>query len=337
MSGEAWETRGGQFRYKAFISYSHRDKQWADWLHKSLESYRVPKRLVGTAGRDGVVPAKLFPIFRDREELSSSSDLNDQIKVALEQSAYLVLICSPNSAHSHWVNEEILAFKRRGREHRILALIVDGEPGAADKTGTDAALECFPLALKYKLGPNGDPSAVRAEPIAADARREGDGKENARLKLVAGLLGVGFDTLKQRELAARRARARVWATAVAMVAVAFFGVIAYFLIAQARDANAAQFVAEARGDLTQRDYARAEIAAAQALTYRDRPEIRELLLLARLGGIRSVARSTETGQSELNIFSRDGDVVATVFDSRARNPITIVIASPDKQRELWRI
>ena len=111
-----------------------------------------------------------------------------------------------------------------------------------------------------------------AEPIAADARREGDGRENAKLKLIAGLLGVGYDTLKQRELAARRARARIWATAIAAVMVAFFGVIAYFLVGQARDANAAQFVAEARADLAQRDYARAEIAAAEALTYRDRPE-----------------------------------------------------------------
>jgi hypothetical protein len=85
-------------KYKAFLSYSHRDKPWGDWLHKALESYRVPKRLVGTAGRDRAVPAKLFPIFRDREELSSSSDLNDQIKTALEQSAYLVVICSPDKS-----------------------------------------------------------------------------------------------------------------------------------------------------------------------------------------------------------------------------------------------
>ncbi len=292
--GRRLKQGGGHLRYKAFISYSHRDKYWGDWLHKALETYRVPKRLAGTAGRDGVVPPKLFPIFRDREELSSSADLNNEIKLALESSANLVVICSPNSAHSHWVNEEILAFKRMGRENRIFALIVDGEPGAADKAGADAGLECFPLALKYKLGPDGDPSAVHAEPIAADARREGDGKENAKLKLVAGLLGVGYDTLKQRELAAKRARQRLWAGAVAAVAVAFFTVIAFFLLGQARDANAAQFVAEARGDLAQRDYARAEIAAAEALTYRDRPDIRELLLLARLGGIRSTGRSTGT-------------------------------------------
>ena len=87
MSGEAAEAKTSPFKYKAFISYSHRDKQWGDWLHKALEGYRVPKRLVGSAGRDGAVPARLFPMFRDRDELSSSSDLNYEIKFALEQSA----------------------------------------------------------------------------------------------------------------------------------------------------------------------------------------------------------------------------------------------------------
>ena len=37
-----------EFRYRAFISYSHSDEQWAKWLHKSLETYSVPKHLVGT-------------------------------------------------------------------------------------------------------------------------------------------------------------------------------------------------------------------------------------------------------------------------------------------------
>ena len=336
MSADLADATGGPSKYKAFLSYSHRDKSWGDWLHKALEGYRVPKRLVGTAGRDGAVPEKLFPIFRDREELSSASDLNDQIRTALEQSACLVVICSPNSSNSHWVNQEILAYKRMGRENRILALIVGGEPYAADKAGMDPALECFPLALKYKLGPDGNQSAVSAEPLAADARPEGDGKENAKLKLVAGILGIGYDALKQRELEAQRARTRAWAAAIVAVALSFFGVIAYFLVGQTRDANAAQFVAEARGDLSQRDYARAEIAAAEALTYRDRPEIRELLFLSRLGGIRSVARSAETS-SQLNTFSRDGKVVAVVSKSGTAARITIMIANADPQKELWRI
>ena len=64
-----------EFRYRAFISYSHQDKAWADWLHRSLESYRIPQRLVGQVTPAGVVPKRLLPVFRDRDELASATDL----------------------------------------------------------------------------------------------------------------------------------------------------------------------------------------------------------------------------------------------------------------------
>ena len=224
-----------------------------------------------------------------------------------------------------------------GREDRVLALIVDGEPDAADKAGMEGTRECFPRGLKYKLGPEGDFRGVRAEPIAADARREGDGKENAKLKLIAGLLGVGYDMLKRREAEARRARAQIWAATITAIMALFFALIAYFLIGQTRDANAAQFVAEAKGDLAQRDYARAEIASADALTYRDRPDIRQLLFLSRLGGISVAGRSAADPPSVLNIFSRDGDVEATVLQGETNKLTTVVIVYPDQHQELWRI
>ena len=165
------------FKYRAFISYSHADRTWGDWLHRALESYRVPSRLHGATGRDGAIPTKLFPIFRDREELSSAAELSEQIRHALRQSAYLIIICSPRSANSRWVNEEILEFKRLGREDRILAVIAEGEPNAADKPDADPALECFPQALKFKLDRDGELSGQRTEPLAADLRPQGDGRE----------------------------------------------------------------------------------------------------------------------------------------------------------------
>lgn len=218
-----------QFKYRAFISYSHRDRSWGDWLHKALESYRVPTRLIGGIGRDSPIPPKLFPIFRDREELPAQASLTDQIKTALEQSAYLIVICSPSAASSRWVNEEILLFKRLGREDRILTLIVKGEPNATDKQEFTASEECFPEALKFRLGQDNRLTSERVEPVAADARPQGDGRENAKLKLIAGLLGIGFDALKQREIeAARRAARRYRAVAGAMVLLAIgAGVAAY--------------------------------------------------------------------------------------------------------------
>lgn len=99
------------YRYWAFVSYSHRDKAWGDWVHRRLEGDRVPPRVVGMDNRTGRVPARIFPIFRDREELPTSADLSRTLQDALKSSVYLLVIASPHSATSRWVNEEILNFK----------------------------------------------------------------------------------------------------------------------------------------------------------------------------------------------------------------------------------
>jgi tetratricopeptide (TPR) repeat protein len=219
-------------KYRAFLSYSHRDAKWGAWLHKSLECYRPPKQLVGTMTARGPVPKRLAPVFRDREELATATDLGTVINEALRQSACQIVICSPNSARSKWVNEEILAFKRLGREDRIFCLIVDGEPNASDDPA-HADQECFPPALRYRLGADGELSSVRTEPIAADARPGKDGRNNAKLKLIAGLLAVGFDGLRQREQ--RRRQRQLFAIASGAVAgmVLTSGLAAAALIARA--------------------------------------------------------------------------------------------------------
>jgi tetratricopeptide (TPR) repeat protein len=193
------------YKYKAFISYSHRDEKWARWLHRALETYRVPRHLVGQQTSMGVIPVRPSPVFRDRDELPSATDLGAKLREALEGSACQIVICSPASAASHWVNEEILSFKRLGRAERIFALIVGGEPYASGMPGRESE-ECFPPALRYQLDLDGKLSDVPAEPIAADARPGKDGKSNAQIKLLAGMLGVGFDALRQRELQRRQRR-----------------------------------------------------------------------------------------------------------------------------------
>ena len=112
----------------------------------ALETFKVPKVLAGAEPQPGeVLPRKIFPIFRDREELPTSSDLGSMISQALAQSRCLIVICSPRAAQSRWVNQEILDYKRLGRAERILALIVDGEPNAADgKPGFSAEADVFP-------------------------------------------------------------------------------------------------------------------------------------------------------------------------------------------------
>ena len=219
-------------QYRAFISYSHRDAAWASWLHRSLERYRPPKSLVGTKTVQGEVPKRLAPIFKDRDELPSATDLGELINAALSGSAAQIIICSPNSARSKWVNEEILAFKRLGREDRILCVIVGGEPNASDLPGREAE-ECFPPALRFRLGSDGNLSSVRTEPIAADARPGKDGKNNAKLKLISGLLGVGYDALRRREQQRRNARLFAFSCAAAAGMVITSGLAAYALVQRA--------------------------------------------------------------------------------------------------------
>ncbi|WP_108471090.1 toll/interleukin-1 receptor domain-containing protein [Rhodanobacter thiooxydans] len=232
------------FRYYAFISYSHQDRAWADWLHKALETYAVPKRLVGQATAAGIVPGRLTPIFRDRDELASAHDLGRKVNEALAQSANLIVICSPQAATSRWVNEEVLAFKRLGRSENVFCLIVAGEPNAAALPGREAE-ECLAPALRQLLDANGEPTAEPAEPIAADARPGKDGRNNAKLKLIAGLLGLDYDKLKQREL--RRHNRRMAAiTTLALVVMALTTTLAIAALFARHAAVVARLDAERR-------------------------------------------------------------------------------------------
>jgi tetratricopeptide (TPR) repeat protein len=195
-------------RFKAFISYSHRDQAWARWLQRALERYRVPSRLVGSEGEFGSIPRRLAPVFRDREDLSSASDLGSKVKEALQNSETLIVICSPASAASGWVSEEIRHFASLGRENRILALIVDGDPQAEDP-----AQQCFPSALVE--GPDG----VVQEPLAADARKWADGKLLAKLKIISGVLGIPLDALRRRDMQRRQRQWMMTLGGVAAIAV----------------------------------------------------------------------------------------------------------------------
>ena len=231
------------YKYRAFISYSHKDERWGKWLHRKLESFRVPAQLVGKQAKHGAIPKRLFPVFRDRDELPSSSRLGEAIKEALDQSLHLIVICSPHAAKSEWVNQEIKDFKTMGRERRILYLIISGEPYAADRPGAEGE-ECFPEAAKYSVGSDGFYMNVRAEPIAADAREVGDGQRNAFLKIIAGMLGVGLDDLKRRALQQRHRKLGLIAAASTMAAVATIALATYAFMQR----NAAE---EARSDALQ--------------------------------------------------------------------------------------
>jgi len=216
------------------LSYSHAGTTWARWLLQRLEGYRVPERFHGRAAPLGEVGARIAPVFPDRDGLPTADDLGEAVHGALRQSATLVVIGSTTAARSRWVNEEVMYFKRIGRADRIFALIVGGEPNAADE-----AEECFPPGLRFPVGSAGVLKEKPVEVIAADARAHGDGKDDAFIRLVAGLLGVGFDELRQREMQ-RRHRRMFWVTAISLVGMAITLGLAVLAIRARDDAQRRQ-------------------------------------------------------------------------------------------------
>lgn len=216
------------FKYWAFISYSHADEEWAKWLHKSIETYRVPRKMVGRETGNGALPKRLFPVFRDRDELPGASDLGGKIQEALKTSRSLIVICSPKSAVSKWVNEEVKTYKSLGRADHVLCLMIDGEPNAAPDSGL---LECFPRAVRFQVGADREIIEEPAEPIAADARPGKDGKTNALFKLLSGMMGVGYDELRQREK--QRQRQRQLRLSALVVAVLLLITTTYMAVADA--------------------------------------------------------------------------------------------------------
>ena len=256
---------GSEYHFGAFISYRHnpKDRSVAKWLHTSLERYRLPK----TAGRLGVRD-RVGRVFRDEEELAASANLSREIDEALRQSRFLIVVCSPNTPSSRWINEEVVRFRELGRSDRILALLMEGEPE-----------ESFPSALQQirsdAIGTISDP----AEPLAADLRpKEGESarqtRDQAKLKLLATLLGCRFDDLRQREQERRTKRAiqigALLATVLAVVAgLAIFSLLLYF-----RE-QAAHQLALGR-----------QLVAQAELTTSQRPELHQTSVLLAAEGLR---------------------------------------------------
>jgi hypothetical protein len=249
-------------RYRAFFSYARADDRIANWLHRQLDSYRTPKALVGSKGDLGPVPAKLHPIFRDRTDLEAGGHVDNALQAALEDSETLLVLCTPTSAKSHWVNHEVETFLKLGREERIFPVIAAGEPDSSDPE-----TECFPPALRGK----GLLAADLREIRRPNGHLIGDGKDAGRLKLIAGLLGVSLDQLVRRERRRQRRTIALLASAAAAFALlaATAGVLGWFAQAKQIEAEIRKIEAEesAANERAAKDQAMASEAKTQRTLY----------------------------------------------------------------------
>lgn len=215
-------------RYDAFISYRHceLDSFVSVNLHRKLESYRLPGTVAAKLpeGR-----RKIERVFRDEAELPLSGNLSDPINQALNNSEFLIVICTPRLPESQWCRKEIETFVGlHGRDH-VLLVLAEGEPE-----------ESFPDILLYEdivaRDENGIETTVRVdrEPLAADCRGNNNRErlkalDDVVLKLCAAIFGLNYDDLKQRHRE-RMIRRRVTALSAALAIVAVFAVTCLFFM-----------------------------------------------------------------------------------------------------------
>ena len=102
-------------KYFAFVSYSSANKLEAEKLQRQIERYRLPAIIQEAVTKKTAAscPKKLSPIFRDITDLPIGP-LAEQLRKELEQSRYLIVVCSPNAAKSNWVNREAEHFTKLG-------------------------------------------------------------------------------------------------------------------------------------------------------------------------------------------------------------------------------
>lgn len=300
-----------EYKYKAFISYSHRDKDVGVWLHEALERFRTPKAYIGKPTRNGPRPARLARIFRDDAEVAAAEELGPVIEQALQNSETLIVICTPNSARSEWVEKEIRRFKQLRKGADVFAVIAAGKPH-----NSDPLIECFPEALKWKVDDAGELTRTPAEPLAPDIQELG--RDTALTKVAAALLSLDFDELAQRE-DKRRAGERRRALMLASTGVSLIGLAAIGL-------GAATF------QLFSNSSARANLLAAYSeQNAEDRPELAALLAAAAMPAPNG-ALLGPTAEAEIQLALLSENVPHVTRFSVGPDAITAIAISPDGER-----
>lgn len=193
-----------EYKRYAFISYNHHDVKQARWLHKRLESYKLPAEI----HNEFEDSRYLRPVFRDQEDLDTGI-LGDELRKHLEESKYLVVVCSPHSARSEWVNNEVRTFIEWGRLEYIIPFIIEGTPNSGDER------ECFPLSLREYVAHHPDHELLGINTAEV-------GREKAFIRVISRMLGVSFDELWKRHERARRRRIATLVCSAAILLSAFY-------------------------------------------------------------------------------------------------------------------
>jgi WD40 repeat protein len=206
--------------FNAFISYKHADldNKIAASIVRDLEHFHIPKKIQKATG-----VKKIERIFRDKDELPITSDLNDTISMALHNADYLIVICSTNTKYSTWVEKEIEVFLQNHSMNQILTVLADGEP-----------YEVIPKVLltgkKEVVDEDGVARTVEMpfEPLSCDYRlpyRRAKAEELPRM--AAAIIGCSYDELINRRRQYKMRRLTAITTGIMALSVGFAGYMFY--------------------------------------------------------------------------------------------------------------
>lgn len=186
-----------EFKYNAFISYRHNDldKFVAENLHRLIETYKMPKAVVE---KYNITDKNIRRVFRDQDELPIASNLEDPIIEALENSKFLIVICSPRLRESVWCKREIENFIKLHGRNNILCVLVEGEPK-----------DSFPEELlsyeEKTIDENGNEivKTINCEPLAMDVRGANkkeilNNLKRELIRIIAPMYNLNYDDIKRR-------------------------------------------------------------------------------------------------------------------------------------------
>lgn len=145
------------YKYYAFISYKHyskwavwakRDEQWANKIHKYLETWKIPTALSDSL-RIHHTDKHIKPVFQDTKQMYAGDEVQDILRENLQQSKSLVVVCSKElianqralikAKKQPYIFNEIKFMLELGRP--IILVWIDEEP--FDKTSR----KCMPEPL----------------------------------------------------------------------------------------------------------------------------------------------------------------------------------------------
>ena len=212
------------YTYSAFISYRHlpADSAAARAVQRALETYRIPREIRKKTG-----VKKLRRCFRDQDELPLADDLGSSIEKALQESEWLIVICSPDLPESRWCMREVDYFISLGRRDHIIPVLVSGEPK-----------DSYPPRITQADDALG---TEETEPLAADLRGSMRKQlKTEKLRIAARMLNLNYNDLKkrERERALRRGLAVVSCVLAVMVCFAGYAIYKNRLLTKERNATA---------------------------------------------------------------------------------------------------